>query len=593
MKIGVAIGVCLFFLTASSTGATSGVDLRILIDTSGSMRQTDPLNLRIPALRLVVGLLPPGSKAAVYTFDQRVNAIIPPGEVNTAWQVKARRAAERINSRGMFTNIGAALEQSIVGWGEPPGDSQRKILFMTDGMVDISKDPAVNAAAREAVLEHTLKQVRAAQASIYTIALSEQADHDLLQRFSRETTGWSEQVADSGLLQRMFLRIFNQAVQRDSLPLKDNRFVVDGSVQEMTLVVFRRPGSTGTALIAPDSARYTRESPPSLGRWAGEQDYDMITIEKPTPGSWQVQADVDPDNRVMVVTNLNLEMDPVPPFALIGEHLDLVARLRENGNIVTDASFLGLLGFNVTRKGSNDEHEQRPLRDDGVTPDAAAGDGIFSTSLDDLLRPGSQELQITVEGATFQRELHYSINLYPAGVETILQNDETGIPQSVLVRPIPEVVDPASLAITATLTNPEGLVQPLTLVRSAENTWSATLPPADGRQMIMFQARGRTPQGRALSFIPSPLTFGTPTPPTAQAPSPTTDTPLAAQEPPTSTPESPHGESVSWSTVGMVLFAANTLIVLAIWFGRRWWRRRNEALYVDLVEQIEPPSITL
>jgi len=564
------------------------VDLRILIDTSGSMHRTDPLNLRVPALRLVVGLLPRGSRAGIFTFDQRVVTVVSPGEVNAAWQEKARRSADRINSKGLFTNIGAGLDQALIGWEGPAGTSQRKVMLMTDGMVDISKDPAVNAAARERVLSQTLPRVHAAGASIYTIALSDEADHDLLRQFARDTNGWHEQAADAGLLQRLFLRIFNQAVQRENLPLKDNRFVVDSSVHELTLVVFRRPGAAPTSLLAPDGTRYNREPPPAQGRWASEQDYDMVTVEKPISGSWQVQADTDPDNRVMVVSDLNLEMDPIPPLALVGEHMDVTARLREHGKIVTDHAFLGLLGFTVTRTTENGEHDLRPLRDDGMTPDETAGDGVFSVSLADLLHPGPQELRVTVEGATFQRELHYSVQLYPAGVETKLEGEEKAETRSVVVRPIPEVVDPGSLAVTATLTDPLGAAQPLTLVRGPDGAWSAPLPAGEGRYLVVFQARGRTPQGRTLSFIPSPLTFGNaaimPTPPPA---------PLPPPPPPVVHVAEPYSPPTSWTRVGGILVLVNALIALGIWFGRRWWRQRNEAIFLDLAEQIEPPSIPL
>ncbi|CAK0774974.1 putative VWFA domain-containing protein [Gammaproteobacteria bacterium] len=574
-------------------GDSSPVDLRIIIDTSGSMRRTDPLNLRIPALRLVVGLLPRGSRVGISTFDQHVVVVVPPGEVTAAWQEKARRAADRINSKGLFTDIGAALEQAIAGWDGPAGTSQRKIMLMTDGMVDVSKEAAVNAAARERVLTQVLPRVRSAGASIYSIALSDEADHDLLRQFARDTSGWSEQAADAGLLQRLFLRIFSQAVQRESLPLKDNRFVVDGSIHEVTLVVFRRPGANPTSILAPDGTRYSRETPPTQGRWASEQDYDMVTVEKPVAGPWQVQADTDPDNRVMVVSDLNLEMDPVPPLALVGEHLDVTARLREHGKIVTDHDFLGLLGFSVTRTAENGEHDLRPLRDDGMTPDETAKDGVFSVSLADLLHPGPQELRVAVEGATFQRELHYSVQLYPSGVETKLENGEGGGARSVIVRPIPEVVDPASLAVTATLTDPLGAAQPLTLVRGQDGTWSAPLPAGEGRYLVVFQARGRTPQGRTLSFIPSPLTFGNAAivpPPPPPSPPPAASAPPAASHDVTFDPPK---SQTSWTVLGGVLVVINALIAVAIWFGRRWWRQRNEAMFLDLAEQIEPPSIPL
>ena len=45
-------------------------DVRIVVDISGSMKDTDPTNLRQPAVRLLARLLPEGATAGVWTFGQ-------------------------------------------------------------------------------------------------------------------------------------------------------------------------------------------------------------------------------------------------------------------------------------------------------------------------------------------------------------------------------------------------------------------------------------------------------------------------------------------------------------------------------------------
>ncbi|KKN16602.1 hypothetical protein LCGC14_0974140, partial [marine sediment metagenome] len=45
-------------------------DIRIIVDISGSMKETDPNNLRQPAVRLLARVLPEGSTAGVWTFGQ-------------------------------------------------------------------------------------------------------------------------------------------------------------------------------------------------------------------------------------------------------------------------------------------------------------------------------------------------------------------------------------------------------------------------------------------------------------------------------------------------------------------------------------------
>ena len=46
-----------------------------------------------------------------------------------------------------------------------------------------------------------------------------------------------------GIFGNVFLRIFEKVGRPDTLPLKGNRFKVDASIQEVTLLVFRGPGS--------------------------------------------------------------------------------------------------------------------------------------------------------------------------------------------------------------------------------------------------------------------------------------------------------------------------------------------------------------
>ena len=107
--------------TAFSSTAWAGEpvpDVRILIDISGSMKHNDPHNLRAPALRLLTGLLPKGTRAGVWTYGQYVNMLVPLGDVDDAWKKQADQAAATINSFGLFTNIEDALQRATSDWRE-------------------------------------------------------------------------------------------------------------------------------------------------------------------------------------------------------------------------------------------------------------------------------------------------------------------------------------------------------------------------------------------------------------------------------------------------------------------------------------------
>jgi len=69
------------YAVCADGGQPDTADVRVLIDISGSMKKNDPNNLRRPALRLLVGLLPEDSRAGVWTFGQYVNMQVPLGKV--------------------------------------------------------------------------------------------------------------------------------------------------------------------------------------------------------------------------------------------------------------------------------------------------------------------------------------------------------------------------------------------------------------------------------------------------------------------------------------------------------------------------------
>ncbi|MEW8497388.1 MAG: vWA domain-containing protein, partial [Candidatus Thiodiazotropha taylori] len=211
-------------------------DARILIDVSGSMKKNDPKNLRRPALRLLVGLLSSETRAGVWTFGQYVNMQIPLGQVDKAWKQKARKSSKSIGSPGQFTNIEDALKRSTEDWSGPPGPFRRSVILLTDGMVDISKDKKKNAASKQRILKKILPRLKQHQVTVHTIALSKNADHELMQELAGQTGGWYEQTETADQLQKVFLRIFEKVGKPDSVPLKDNKFTIDPSITEATLL---------------------------------------------------------------------------------------------------------------------------------------------------------------------------------------------------------------------------------------------------------------------------------------------------------------------------------------------------------------------
>src|SRR4051812_37752468 len=143
----VAIGSILGAWLAFGCGAhahADALDVRLVVDVSGSMKSGDPEYLREDVLNGLLELLPDGSRAGVWTFGGVVANVVPYGAVDDAWRRAARAARANIASTAPQTNLRDAL--AAAGWDSAdaaPG-WDRHILLVSDARVDVGPDPARN-----------------------------------------------------------------------------------------------------------------------------------------------------------------------------------------------------------------------------------------------------------------------------------------------------------------------------------------------------------------------------------------------------------------------------------------------------------------
>ncbi|HDO34120.1 MAG TPA: VWA domain-containing protein, partial [Chromatiales bacterium] len=57
------------WVTPAHARARGGIDAVLVLDSSGSMRHTDPLRLRVPAAKLFISLLGAGDRVGVISFS--------------------------------------------------------------------------------------------------------------------------------------------------------------------------------------------------------------------------------------------------------------------------------------------------------------------------------------------------------------------------------------------------------------------------------------------------------------------------------------------------------------------------------------------
>ena len=192
--------------------------LLLLLDSSGSMKKTDPYNIRKLASQAIVTVLPQNTKVSVVEFDS--DARILAKWLSVSQREDLFRAINKVGNKGYFTDFRAGIEEALQLFKGVPENSQKVILLLSDGIMEpnpYSSDyPPYNLEFRRAVFgkskremmeiyreefwekfllvanriinNQTIPACRQENVEIYTIAFSPQSDKKFLENLSRKTS---------------------------------------------------------------------------------------------------------------------------------------------------------------------------------------------------------------------------------------------------------------------------------------------------------------------------------------------------------------------------------------------------------------------
>lgn len=258
----------------------------------------------------------------------------------------------------------------------------------------------------------------------------------------------------------------NEVFAPSDIPLLDNRFRIDYGVKEITFIVTRKPGTPSVILVRPDGSKLYvgKVTPPDVG-WLALKDQDLITIRDPMPGPWQAIGEVDPDNRVRLLSNIRLETDQLPTQLYQGERVKLKSWLLIDDAPPKAGYYLTDLGMTVRLQRFNDaKQEGEPIvdevlghyRDDGKGLDEVPGDGIMTAEAVLDVAAGKYRAMYSTGNQVFSRARYQDVLIYPLPVNYTLAppSQEFGAKLSFLIDA--DELDPTSVVIEGKATNTVG-----------------------------------------------------------------------------------------------------------------------------------------
>lgn len=189
---------------------SSGTDIFLVLDNSGSMKTNDPKNLTREVVRNFINRLgqSQSNRLGMVIFDSKANLTQPLTQLTgTADRDVFLKSLEKVDYRGKWTNIPAAMERAIYELkttGRP--NAIKIIVFLTDGIVDTGNK--TNDAEKLKWLKNELAQdSKQAGVRIFGIAFTEDADFSLIQSLAVKTGGQYYRAFKAEDIQGVFNRI--------------------------------------------------------------------------------------------------------------------------------------------------------------------------------------------------------------------------------------------------------------------------------------------------------------------------------------------------------------------------------------------------
>jgi uncharacterized protein (TIGR03503 family) len=305
----------------------------------------------------------------------------------------------------------------------------------------------------------------------------------------------------------------------------------------------------------------------------------------------------------MVVTNLRLNVDKLPNTIMIGDPVEVRARLFEDGKTVTNPSLLSKTQFDIKEIDTDDRVASTELLDNGTKPDVIKGDGVYSGMMENIEKPGAYELSIRARSQTFTRAVRHSLQVHDSPANYMIKQEAEGKPFIISVQPHAGLIRPDSVSMQITLPDSE----PLIVKQVEDMVWSVEVPATHANKtfkltmaanryndehikMDFEQALTVTEGFQSLAYKPpvhakAEEPHAADTPPAAEAHAPGAEE--SAQEHATEEVVSEEQEGFSWTIVLIIIVVVNLLVMTGGWFAYRTWRKRQTAKDEAVAAELE------
>ncbi|QOL25199.1 TIGR03503 family protein [Thalassotalea sp. LPB0316] len=308
-----------------------------------------------------------------------------------------------------------------------------------------------------------------------------------------------------------FYRVDNVTNQ---IPYFDNRFRIDANIEEITLLFYRTHGSAPIILVQPDGTKIKVEShDKEQVEWYDDRTFDMIKIKNPMPGPWQALGNIEPKSQIMVVSDVRIEVEPLPEILLAGETVKVTAKLYNGEFAIDTPNFSDVVSIDVDFFSTNNQDYDNfgadlvrltTFRDDGRELDEYARDSVFTGEFELTIAPGEWVPVYKLFLPMAARELQQKpVILQRSPITTLVETSSSEEVAHKLHFDISDqYVKPDSLIFQGKITYPDKQAVPFSVLEGSGKRRTAEVPYTEsGVHRVKVSAFGETKNGREFRLV--------------------------------------------------------------------------------------------
>ncbi|WP_394131776.1 TIGR03503 family protein [Shewanella maritima] len=311
-----------------------------------------------------------------------------------------------------------------------------------------------------------------------------------------------------------------------------NRFRIDHMVDNMTLYIQRDFGSAPVVIVLPDGSKWYSSRHPDTVKWVDGLTADMIYIDNPQPGPWQLLGQIVKGSTIHRFSDLQIEVDPLPQPLFRGERLNITSRLLGDGMLMRMPGLSYMVEWTARFISQNDTSDENYARgsilvghytDNGQGLDQRPDDGQFTSDINLDQPTGDYRLSVIARNNIFERQftMPFTLSEQPI-ITTVMPVNDTQSGEWKIEIAVNDLLVLAQTHVHFELVGPAGLKMPITLLDISQNTTYLQLPKAEeyGSYRIQGIAVSTTVAGREIYLTLPEMFFNYLEPP---APPPTAE----------------------------------------------------------------------